>query len=227
MKEPSKVIKSQLESGKPLSAFAVDKLRAGEQEQALKANAHNVVLSMLEGKTIRQHDLDEALAYYPDSANEWLASGGKVKEERSLAEWTSIYQIAKELNVSEQSIHQMIKRNLTVAPRPNSQGKYNRTEVKEFVSNRAYNTSRGSKDYKQKILEQEYRLKKVKADEAEGLVIARATVVDILYDADVTLETVLKAMVKECSTDETRQDKLLKKAKIHFKRWRDYLASLA
>ena len=227
MKEPTKVIKAQLEKGQLLSAFAVEKLRSGGQEQALKANAHNVVLAMLEGKPIRKIDLDEALTYCPEQANEWLASGGKVKEDKRAPRWESIYAIAKERGCSEQSIHQMIKRNPTVAPRPNSQGKYNSDEVNQFMDNRSYNVGRGSKDYKQKILEQEYRLKKVKADEAEGLVIAKATVVDILHDADVTLESVLKSMVKECSTDDTKQAQLLKKAKVHFKRWRDYLASLA
>ena len=227
MKAPSKVIQTQLEKGVPLSLFALEKLRTAGHQDALKANAHNIVVAMLEGKNIRQFDLDEALTHFPEQANEWLASGGKVKEEKSGAEWTSIYAIARELNTSEQSIHQMIKRNITVAPRPNSQGKYNRSEVKEFVANRAYNTSRGSKDYKQRILEQEYRLKKCKADEAEGLVIAKATAVDIFNDADIILEGVLKGMVKDLTKDEREQEKAIKKAKIHFKRWREFIASLA
>lgn len=227
MKAPTKIIKEQLEKGQPLSLFAVEKLRTASQDEALKANANNIILAMLAGKPIRQHDLDEAVRYYPEQANQWLASGGRVKEEKALAEWTSIYQIAKEMGVSEQSIHQMMKRNITVAPRPNSQGKYNRNEVKEFVSNRAYSTSRGSKDFKQKILEQEYRLKKCKADEAERLVIARATVVDILTDADIVLETILKDFANECAKDEAQQKKLLVKAKAQFKRWREFIASLS
>lgn len=227
MKPVSQVIQQSIEKGIPLSSFAIERLRTNNQDGILKANAHNIVLAMIEGKPIRQCDYEEAVTFFPEQANEWLASGGKVKEEKSLSEWTSIYAIAKELNVSEQSIHQMMKRNITVAPRPNSQGKYNRNEVKEFVANRAYNTSRGSKDYKQKILEQEFRLKKCKADEAEGLVIARATVIDILNDADITLESVLKAVIKDCTTDERKQEQQIKKAKIHFKRWREFIASLA
>lgn len=226
MKAPSKVIQAQIEKGAPLSAFAIEKLRNAGQDSALKANAHNVVLAMLEGKPIRQCDLDEAVQYYPDQANEWIASGGHVKEEKNLAEWTSIYRIAKDLGVSEQSIHQMIKRNLSVAPRPNSQGKYNRNEVKEFVSNRAYNTSRGGKDYKQKILEQEYRLKKVKADEAESLLIPRDEVFDLVQGIDIAVEAFSVALIDRLAHNDKEKEVGLKYAKAYFKNWRDSLASL-
>lgn len=227
MNNPSKVIKNQLEKGKPLSSFAVDKLRKANQEEALRANAHNIVLAMLEGKTISQLEFDEAEHYFPKESQEWKDAGGTVKDEKKLAEWTSIYQIARWLGASEQAIHQMIKRNSAVAPRPNHQGKYNKNEVKEFYENHSYSISKSSKDFKQKILEQEFRLKKCKADEAEGLVIAKATVIDILNDADITLEGVLKGMIKDLTKNEREQERAIKKAKIHFKRWREFIASLA
>jgi predicted DNA-binding protein YlxM (UPF0122 family) len=226
MKAPSKVIQTQIEKGTPLSLFAIEKLKTAGHEDALRENAHNIVVAMLEGKSIRQFDLDQAMIFFPEQANEWLSSGGKVKEEKAVAEWTSIYAIAKELNVSEQSIHQMIKRNITVAPRPNSQGKYNRTEVKEFVANRAYNTSRGSKDYKQKILEQDFRLKKIKADEAENLLIPRDEVFDLVQGIDIAVEAFSVALIDKLAHNEKEKEEGLKYAKAFFKNWRDSLASL-
>lgn len=226
MKAPSKVVQAQIEKGTPLSAFAIEKLRAKGNEEALKANAHNIVLAMLEGKPIRQVDLDEAVRYYPDQAKEWIDSGGTVKEEKGLAAWTSIYRIAKDLGMSEQNIHQVMKRNPTSAPRPNSQGKFNRNEVREFMESKSRDLTRGSKDYKQKILEQEYRLKKVKADEAEGLVLSKAEAEDIFGNADVVLESVLTHWVN-AFCKEGREEEALAYAKVQFQFWRNHLEKIS
>lgn len=139
--------------------------------------------------------------------------------------YESIGKIAHEIGTSRQNLSKMLKRHSEEAPQPNSEGKYDLEEVRAFYHHRTYKST-VCEDLKAKILEQQYRLKKIKADEAEGLVIAKSMVVDLLMDADITLESVMKMFIEECSKDKAEQARLLERAKIHFNRWREFLKTL-
>lgn len=217
----------KLEKGEPISSYMISKLRNQNYTDALKLNASNIVKLMQAGKDITDVDLKEALAYFPDEATAWIEAGGKARETLSLGEWATIYAIAKHIGVSEQSLRQMIKRNPCDAPQPNERGQYNVQQLKHWHSQRSYNTTRDNKDTKQQILEQEYRIKKVKADREEELVIDKSVVESVLADADMTLEAVLKDFVKEIASDEEKQQHYLEKAKMQFDRWRAFICRIS
>ena len=221
MKTLSDTLKRQLERGKPLAPLAVAKLRKAGNEAVLKANAGNIVKAMLTGGAVTAEQLDEAQRYFPEQAAEWLEAGGRVAQGKG-ERWITLTACARELGATQQNLYALITRHPDEAPRQRADGKYELAAVRDFY--RIY-TRRNAAPLKEQILEQELRLKRVKADEAEGLLIARATVVDILMEADIQLEAALTAMAKKYAGE--NYGKAIADAKTGFKRWREFLAELS
>lgn len=221
MKTLSDTLKRQLERGNPLAPFAVAKLRKAGNEAVLKANAGNIVKAMLTGGAVTAEQLEEAQRYYPEQAAEWLEAGGRVAQGKG-ERWMSLNAIAAEMGVTQPALYQMITRHPDEAPSKRADGKWEYGQVRDFYATR---TRRQNAPLKEQILEQELRLKRVKADAAEGLLIERATVVDILTEADVQLEAALTAMAKKYAG--AQYERAIEDAKTGFKRWREFLAELS
>lgn len=218
----SDTLKRQLERGKPLAPLAVARLRKAENETVLKANAANVVKAMMTGRAITAEQLEEAQKYFPQEASDWLAEGGRVSGARKGERWMSLRACALELGTTQQGLYKLVQKHPDEAPRKRADGKYELGEVRDFF---AALTRRNNLPLKEQILEQELRLKRVKADAAEGLLIERSTVVDILTEADVQLEAALTAMAKKYGG--AQYERALADAKTAFKRWREFLAELS
>lgn len=222
----SKANEERLNNGETLADYTVSRLRAKNSTDALKKNASNALDKIKAGKAVTSCELREAMAYYPDETHSFV-DGGKVKEKEVIGEWASVYAIAKHIGVSQQSMRQMIKRNPLDAPEPNCVGRYNVQELAQWYKQRSYSNGKESKDTRQQILEQEYRLKKVKADREEELVIDKSVVVAILTDADILLEALIKDMAKEIfPNDREKQEWWIERGKKHFENWRAFLQAL-
>ena len=148
--------------------------------------------------------------------------------------YESIGKIAHEIGTSRQNLSKMLKRHREEAPQPNSKGKYNLEEVRAFYHHRTYKST-VCEDLKERILEQQYRLKKIKADEAEKRVIPKALVIDLWRDTDVVLENALKRaaqiaakkrIVNPNYNEEALCEEILEDIKPRFNRWRDFLKTL-
>ena len=217
----SDTLKRQLERGKPLAPLAVAKFRKAGNEAVLKANAGNIVKAMLSGGAVTAEQLEEVQRYFPEQAAEWLEAGGKVAQGKG-ERWMSLNAIAAEMGVTQPALYQMITRHPDEAPAKRADGKWEYGQVRDFYATR---TRRQNAPLKEQILEQELRLKRVKADAAERLLIERATVVDILTEADVQLEAALTAMAKKYAG--AQYERAIEDAKTGFKRWREFLAELS
>lgn len=220
MKTLSDTLKRQLDKGKPLAPLAVAKLRKAGNDAVLKANAGNVVKAMLTGKAIKAEDLAEAERYFPEQAREWREAGGRVVGEKDEG-WLPLNAIATRIGARQSDVWKMLHAHPDEAPPQRADGKYELDAVRAFYEARSY---RSNASLKEQILEQELRLKRVKADEAEGMLIERATVVDILMEADVQLEAALTAMARKYGQD---PDKAIADAQALFKRWREFLSELS
>ncbi len=218
----SQDIQRQLARGKPLAPLAVARLRKAGNETVLKANAGNIVKAMMTGKAITADQLEEARAYYPKEAEDWLEAGGRVSGAKKGERWMSLRACALELGATQQNLYKLIQKHPNEAPKKRADNKYEYGAVRDFY---AALTRRNNLPLKEQILEQELRLKRVKADAAEGLLIERSTVVDILTEADVQLETALTTMAKKYGG--AQYERALAEAKTAFKRWREFLAELS
>ena len=214
------ILKRQLDKGKPLAPLAVAKLRKAGNEAVLKANAGNIIKWMLAGKAIKAEDLAEAERYFPEQAREWRETGGLCVGEKD-GQWLNLTQISARIGARQSDVWKMLHAHPDEAPPQRADGKYELDAVRAFYEARSY---RSNASLKEQILEQELRLKRVKADEAEGMLIERATVVDILMEADVQLEAALTAMAKKYGQD---PDKAISDAQALFKRWREFLSELS
>lgn len=83
------------------------------------------------------------------------------------------------------------------------------------------------KDMKIKILEQEYRFKKLKADRVEGLLESRDTMHDEIVNADRNLEEAMKHIIFKTTQDKEREKEYIEIAKEYFEVWRDFLRILS
>lgn len=220
MKTLSDALKRQLERGKPLTSFAIAKLRKAGNEAVLKANAGNIVKIMLTGGTLTAEHLEEVKRYYPEQAQEWLDAGGRVAGGKG-GRWLTLNACATEMGVRQSDLWRAIERHPAEAPRKRADGLYELAAIRDFYNEHSY---KSNAPLKEQILTQELRLKRVKADAAEGMLIERATVVDILMEADVQLEAALKAMAEKYAPNNPTA---LDAAKAGFKRWREFLQDLS
>lgn len=146
----------------------------------------------------------------------------------------SISVIAQDLGISRQALWQMMRNHPSEVPLQKSDGKYNREEMYAFWK-KFSNINTDSKSFRERIYEQEYRLKKVKADEAEKRVIPKALVIDLWRDTDVVLENALKRaaqiaakkrIVNPNYNEEALYEEILEDLKPQFKRWRDFVLGI-
>lgn len=140
-----------------------------------------------------------------------------------------ISRIAAELDTSRQALSQMLKRHASIAPTPDAEGKYDAEAVKAFYSARAYATGDSAESLRLEILEQEHRLKKAKADEAESKVMPKEQAAEVLTDVVFIIEDILKAAVKHfyANRTEAERQRIYNNARKRFKRADDFLSGLA
>lgn len=151
-------------------------------------------------------------------AREWRETGGKVVGEKDEG-WLSLNAIATRIGARQSDVWKMLHAHPDEAPPQRADGKYELEAVRAFYEARSY---RSNASLKEQILEQDLRLRRVKADQAEGMLIERAAVVDILMEADVQLEAALTTMARKYGT----KDAIIE-AQALFKRWREFLAELS
>lgn len=140
----------------------------------------------------------------------------------------SISRIAAELNTSKQALSQMIKRNKGTAPEPDADGKYSVSAVKAFYEARAYDTSESSSGLRIDILEQEYRIKKAKADEYEARFISKELALDMFTTGMQIIESVLKSSIEVIGKDLSAKEKEreYRDARAQFRFMDEFIASL-
>lgn len=138
--------------------------------------------------------------------------------------YDTVSQIAREIGTTRQNLAKMLQRHEN-APKPNEEGKYDLEAVRKFYNYRTY-VSEGVKDLKNSILEQEYRLKKAKADEAEDRVISTEIVKEILDEGEKVFERVLRDFINGIITDKEQRESAFKECRMQFKRWDNFRASL-
>lgn len=133
----------------------------------------------------------------------------------------SLNAIAPIIGISRVALAKMMSNGGSETPSTVDGKNYYAIEVIEFWLNRAKKTNT---DVKKAILEEELRLKRVKADEAEKKVIKRSTVVDLFMMADVVIETVINNVCQIAFKDDKRErEKRKRECMNEFKFWRDFI----
>lgn len=175
MRPLSETLKAKIEGGIPLSPFAVAQLRKAGQEQALKANAQNVIRAMLEGTRITEEQFEEARRYFPERAQEFLDAGGKIVEDKNARQTCSA--IARRLAIAQPTLYKLLRAH-DDAPQPDAAGKYDAKEVTAwYLSHKVARAKPAS--LKEQALAEDVRIKRAKADMAEGKAIPRDEVEEL------------------------------------------------
>lgn len=137
----------------------------------------------------------------------------------------NIAQAAKVLGITRQTLGEMLKVNQADAPQRGEDGLFDFAELRRF--HEAHSKTRTPQDLKVRVLEEELRLKKVKADEAEDRVITKDLAFDMFCEGDRIMQSVLKETLDDLCQDESKKAKHFAKIQARFKTWRDFLSYLA
>lgn len=171
----SETIRKKLHTGQPLAVYAVAQLRKHGQEQALKVNAQNIIRAMLDGVKITQEQFDEAERYFPDRAKEFIEAGGKIIEPKDAR--LTCTAIARRLGIAQPVLYRLLNAKED-APQPDAAGKYDAKEVSAWYISRKVARAKPA-SLKEQALAEDVRLKRAKADQAEGKAIPRDEVEEL------------------------------------------------
>lgn len=139
--------------------------------------------------------------------------------------YESVNKIAKVIGTTRQNLAKMLKRHAEEAPKPDENGKYDLEEVRKFYHFRTY-TPECVDEIKLKALEQEYRLKKAKADEYEARFMSREDAYLIVKTSLEIIEKCLSNFMDDLNVTEEKRAELTRHYKVQFKRFYDYRDSL-
>lgn len=137
----------------------------------------------------------------------------------------NITQAAKMLGLTKQALGEMLRHHPDEAPMRGEDGLFDFGELKTFHEGRG--KVRTPQALKVRVLEEELRLKKVKADEAEDRVITKDLAFDMFCEGDRIMQSVLKETLDDLCQDESKKAKHFAKIQARFKTWRDFLSYLA
>lgn len=140
--------------------------------------------------------------------------------------YETINKIASEIGTTRQNLAKMLKRHAAEAPKPDENGRYDLEEVRKFYNYRTYTPEKGEA-IKLKSLEQEYRLKKAKADEYEAQFMSREDAYLIVKMGILIIEDCLSRFMDDLNLTEEQRAELKRECKIQFKRFYDFRDNLA
>ena len=217
MKSAADIIAENLKTGKPLAILAVSKLRAAENEQALRANASNIVKRMLQGSKISAGQLSEVERYYPEQAKEYKAAGGAAD-----GTYSTCTAISRRIGISQPALYKLLHSHAD-APKPTVDGKYESNAVVAWYYGIKDRRERPT-DLKEQALIQDVRLKKAKADIAEGKAIPREEVEALFMSIYTVVWSALKQNAERYGTN---KEEALNNARAAFAEIRQKLQELS